>query len=265
VKIPFFKYQGTGNDFVMLNNLSDSIPTLTSTDVSQLCDRHFGIGADGLIVLNPSKELDFEMAYYNSDGTQSFCGNGARCAVGFAKACGIDKEVFVFRAIDGIHHAEWFENGRVSIHMKDVSHVELLGEDFVLDTGSPHFVRFVNDVKAIDVCNEGASIRNSDLFKIEGINVNFVEVFGEKTLRIRTYERGVENETLSCGTGATACALAFAFTRGLDGNQCIQVAVEGGELEVVFDKNQDLFNRIELKGPYANVFQGTFELPISSS
>jgi diaminopimelate epimerase len=265
VKLPFFKYQGTGNDFVMLNNLSGTLPGLSSSDISQLCNRHFGIGADGLIVLNPSKDVDFEMCYYNSDGSQSFCGNGARCTVGFAKACGINKEEFIFKAIDGIHRAKWVENGRVSIDMKDVSQIERMGDDFILNTGSPHYVRFVNDVKTIDIKQTGASIRYSDLFKDSGINVNFVQVIDENTLRIRTYERGVENETLSCGTGATACALAFAFNRGLDGNQCIQVAVEGGELEVVFDKNQDLFNRIELKGPYANVFQGTFELPISSS
>jgi diaminopimelate epimerase len=261
VKIPFFKYQGTGNDFIMLNNLDGAIPALSTDDISELCDRHFGIGADGLIVLNASVDVDFEMSYYNSDGSQSFCGNGARCTVGFAKACGIDKEAFFFQAIDGLHHAKLVDYGRVSIEMKDLSHIERIEGDLVLDTGSPHFVRFVSDVKAIDVKQVGSFIRFSDKFTKLGINVNFVEVIGDNALKIRTYERGVENETLSCGTGATACAIAFAFRNGLEGDQRIQVVVEGGEVEVSFNHSQNLFQRIQLSGPYVNVFQGIYKLP----
>ncbi len=259
MKIPFFKYQGTGNDFIMLNNLDGAMPLLSTDDIIQLCDRHFGIGADGLIVLNASVDVDFEMAYYNSDGSQSFCGNGARCTVGFAKACGIDKDSFVFQAFDGIHHATLIEQGRVSIKMKEISQIDPIEGNFVLDTGSPHFVRFVRDVSAVDVKHEGSLIRFSDAYKKNGINVNFVEVIGNHALKIRTYERGVENETLSCGTGATACALAFAVEQGIEGNQCIQIAVEGGELEVSFNKAQHFFQHIQLSGPYAKVFEGIYE------
>ena len=254
--VHFSKYQGTGNDFVMLDNLSGKYDDLSIEVIRFLCDRRFGIGADGLIKINSHETADFEMDYYNSDGSKSFCGNGARCSVVYAETLGVDISNTTFSAIDGLHHAS--KIGEViSLQMKDVSEISCRGKDFVIHTGSPHYVRFTNDIDSVDIVDFGIEIRFSPEFNAEGINVNLVQVTSDKKLIVNTYERGVEDETLSCGTGVTACALAYGFQNNLPGNQSIEVKVKGGELIVSFlQKNQGEFIDIQLIGPAKFVFSG---------
>ena len=255
MELTFFKYQGTGNDFVIMDNRNGKI-NLTTAQVKHLCDRKFGIGADGLMLLNSSEYYDFEMVYYNADGNEgSMCGNGGRCLVQFAFDRGIVRDKYKFIATDGAHEA-FFSEGWVNLKMKDVSEVYKHMGYFVLNTGSPHYVKPTNDVKELNVYEEGRSIRYSDEFKEEGINVNFVERLDEDRIVVRTYERGVENETLSCGTGVTASALLFAQD-GLDFNR-INVTTLGGELAVEFNKiSENIFEDIWLCGPATFVFKGT--------
>ncbi len=258
MQLTFYKYQGTGNDFVILNNLAKEI-RLTTSQVRQLCDRRFGIGADGLMLLNPSQKYDFEMEYYNSDGREStMCGNGGRCLVKFASHQGIRKNQYFFTAIDGVHEASIEFNGWVYLKMKDVQGIRKLSGDSVLDTGSPHYVRPSQDLRQMDVFKEGKAIRYSDKFKDDGINVNFVEE-DSSGIFVRTYERGVENETLSCGTGVTAAALIYAHNE-LGFNR-VDVTTLGGKLAVEFDKvGKETFENIWLCGPAEFVFSGTIEI-----
>ena len=254
--VHFSKYQGTGNDFVMLDNLSGKYYDLSIEVIRFLCDRRFGIGADGLIKINSHETADFEMDYYNSDGSKSFCGNGARCSVVYAETLGLDVSITTFSAIDGLHQASKIGEV-VSLQMKDVTEINSSGKYFVLHTGSPHYVRFTNDINAVDIVDFGKEIRFSPEFNAEGINVNLVQVTSDKKLIVNTYERGVEDETLSCGTGVTACALAYGFQNNLPGNQSIEVKVKGGELIVSFlQKNQGEFIDIQLIGPAKFVFSG---------
>ncbi len=254
--VHFSKYQGTGNDFVMLDNLSGKYDDLSIEVIRFLCDRRFGIGADGLIKINSHETADFEMDYYNSDGSKSFCGNGARCSVVYAETLGLDVSITTFSAIDGLHQASKIGEV-VSLQMKDVSEISSRGKDFVIQTGSPHYVRFTNDIDLVDIADFGKEIRFSPEFNAEGINVNLVQVTSDKKLIVNTYERGVEDETLSCGTGVTACALAYGFQNNLPGNQSIEVKVKGGELIVSFlQKNQGEFIDIQLIGPAKFVFSG---------
>ncbi len=257
MKIEFVKYQGTGNDFVMIDNRSGKWNDLAIEDIRRICDRRFGVGADGLILLNSHSKLDFEVDYYNSDGSKSFCGNGARCAVAFAKTLGFNTSLTHFIAIDGEHEAsQKYET--VSLLMKDVSLVRKQEEDYIIDTGSPHYIQF-GPVEHLHVYELGKKIRYSDQFRAEGINVNFVEIVGVKHIRVRTYERGVEDETLSCGTGVTAAALAYAVKENLHGEQLIDVSTSGGDLKVHFSRTGDMeFERIFLIGPAKRVFEGTF-------
>lgn len=257
----FYKYQGTGNDFILLNNLNNTI-SLTTSQIKFLCDRRFGIGADGLMLIQQKQAYDFEMKYYNSDGRESsMCGNGGRCIVKFADFIGIKKRNYTFCAIDGKHEAKLFENGRVELKMKEINSIKKVLNGFFLDTGSPHFIIQKNDILNIDVVSNGRSIRNSPEFIKEGVNVNFVE-FEKGHLFVRTYERGVEDETLSCGTGVTASAIVFS--KNEPGPQEIKIKALGGELMVKFNrKSEQHFTDIWLCGPAEFVFEGKIQLPIN--
>lgn len=252
----FYKYQGTGNDFVMLDNRLGEWDDLSIEEIQKLCDRRFGIGADGLIKINTAKDVDFEVDYHNSDGSKSFCGNGARCSVAFAHFLDMIEDKTTFTAIDGIHEAE-IKNGIIKLKMGDVKTIDRDGDDFVLNTGSPHYIKYVEMLNNYNVFKTGNEIRNSETYKKEGINVNFVEAVSDKELFVRTYERGVEDETYSCGTGVTAAALTF-----MDKNNQTSVAVKvlGGQLKVYAEKNGEGFSDIWLEGPANQVFKGDIAL-----
>lgn len=256
MNVHFYKYQGTGNDFVILDNRSGQYNDLTIRQIHFLCDRRFGIGADGLMLLNSSQGYDFEMKYYNADGREStMCGNGGRCLVKFAYHLGIRRSKYNFIAIDGPHEAEIDFDGTVSLKMKDVSNIKEYHGDAVLDTGSPHYVKMVQDVEEVDVYKSGKSIRNSNGFQKEGINVNFVEQLKEDEISVRTYERGVEDETLSCGTGVTASALVCFHNE--NGFNDVTVHTKGGKLTVEYTlEGENTFRNIWLCGPAEKVFEG---------
>lgn len=256
----FAKYQGTGNDFVMIDNRSGEWDNLSVSDIQSICNRRFGIGADGLIKINGHPNLDFEMDYYNSDGSKSFCGNGARCSVAFAQSLGINTLQTHFMAIDGEHEANQNKSA-ISLLMRDVSLVAMVGQDYLIDTGSPHYIRFIGEIADVDVLKEGRAIRYSGPYKEEGINVNFVSEAGYQKIDVHTYERGVEDETFSCGTGVTAAALAYAVKNDLRGEQLIDVVTRGGLLKVHFSRTgESEFERIYLIGPAERVFEGQFWL-----
>ena len=227
--IKFYKYQGTGNDFIMIDNRNQSFPKNNVDLVKKMCDRRFGIGADGLILLENHESLDFQMIYYNSDGNEStMCGNGGRCIVAFALFLNVFENKVKFNAIDGLHEAE-INGDVVKLKMIDVPEIAKIGVDYQLNTGSPHFVRYVEDVQNLDVYKNGYEIRNSEPYKKEGINVNFVSKISENEVFVRTYERGVEDETYSCGTGVTASCLTFMNEFG--GGE-VSVKTLGGNLKV---------------------------------
>jgi len=260
MKIDFFKYQGTGNDFVILDNRDNKYDGLIPKQVKQICNRRFGIGADGLMLLSNRKYLDFEMTYYNADGNLgSMCGNGARCLVKFATEMGINKSTYYFIAADGKHEAEIDMNGIIRLKMQDVYKVEYHSGHMIVNTGSPHFIKLASNVKDIDVVETGREIRYSKEFKAEGINVNFVETLGEDSIFVRTYERGVEDETLSCGTGVTAAALMSAHNE--NGFNRVEIKTQGGTLSVEFEKVDDQhFENIWLCGPAELTFKGEMEI-----
>jgi len=257
--INFFKYQGTGNDFILLDNRTNAYDSLEEKQVKQLCNRHFGIGADGLMLLNHHAEYDFEMVYYNADGNiSSMCGNGGRCIVRFAYDCGLVKEEYRFLAVDGEHLASFDEQHWVKLQMKEVDTIQNYHGDFILDTGSPHLVKIGNNIMDKDVINEGRKIRYSHDFKESGINVNFVEQQSNYII-VRTYERGVEDETLSCGTGVTAAALVSAHNES--GFNRVEVKTLGGHLAVEYEKHGAThFSSIWLCGPATFVFKGHITL-----
>jgi diaminopimelate epimerase len=260
MKMHFYKYQGTGNDFVMIDNRHDTFPKNDTKLVERLCDRKFGIGADGLILLEKHPSLDFKMVYYNSDGNESsMCGNGGRCLVAFAKQMKVIDDKATFEAIDGLHFATIDDNGIVSLQMTDVSDVKVEDNYAFLNTGSPHHVTLVNDLANFDVKNEGAKIRYSDLYGKTGSNINFVKQLEKDIFVVRTYERGVEDETLSCGTGVTAVALAM-FKTGRTNIKEVDLHVEGGKLKVKFDVENDKFTNVFLIGPATFVFNGKINL-----
>jgi diaminopimelate epimerase len=260
MQLKFHKYQGTGNDFILVDNRNGEI-SLTEEQVAFLCHRRFGIGADGLMLLESEPGADFRMVYYNSDGRQSsLCGNGARCIAAFAHNLGVITGVAKFTASDGLHEAKVEEDDMVSLKMQDVKQMEIEKEFCWVDTGSPHYVRVVDDVDNFDVVSEGRRIRNSDRYREEGTNVNFMEKRGEE-IYVRTYERGVEDETWSCGTGVTAAALVAAVKGIATGkNNCI-IHTKGGSLEVTFEKVLDRnFYNIWLRGPAVRVYEGVVGL-----
>ena len=249
----FFKYQGTGNDFVIIDNRDKSIK-LSQKDVSHICNRRFGIGADGLILLQNHALLDFEMVYFNSDGKQSsMCGNGGRCLIAFANSLGVFDKQCVFQAIDGKHEGK-IDGGNVHLKMANVNSIEKAPNFYFIDTGSPHCVIFVEDVDQIDLKARAHKVRYSDRFKKEGTNVNFV---AQNNANIRTYERGVENETLSCGTGAAASAIAMNLKDEIKYKNSCALKTKGGELVVTFNRISDQeFINIWLVGPTQFVFKG---------
>lgn len=254
--LKFTKYQGAGNDFVMIDNRSGSWNELSISQIQLLCDRKFGIGADGLIKINATKDVDFEVDYYNSDGSKSFCGNGARCAVQFARELGIQKEEVFFTAIDGLHSAKMIGED-VDLEMNPVTRIHTIDTDFELYTGSPHFIRFSAEIQSQNMFELGRSIRYSQSYATEGINVNLVEVIEDNQLAIRTYERGVEDETFACGTGVTAAALAYIFNSEKMGEQEVEVTAIGGHLKVKMNRVGVMqFESIRLIGPAVHVFQG---------
>ncbi len=259
----FSKYHGTGNDFVLIDDRESSCGiTKNDTDIiARLCDRRFGIGADGLMLLRDHAEYDFEMVYFNADGQESsMCGNGGRCIVAFAKKVDVFSGTHCsFWAIDGLHEATILPDGLVSLGMKNVafSEIQSVGDNsYTVNTGSPHYVRMVNDLAEVNIVQMGRSIRNSDTYKAEGINVNFSELTDEG-LNVLTYERGVEDETYSCGTGVVACTLVNA---SLSGNfQGIDIKTKGGKLRVTFDTVDDVYQNIQLIGPAVHVYSGVME------
>ena len=258
--LEFYKYQGTGNDFVMIDNRSNFFPKENTQLVAHLCDRRFGIGADGLILLDNDTDTDFRMVYYNSDGNlSSMCGNGGRCLVAFAKKLNVIQNETTFIATDGLHYATVAEDGIVSLQMIDVEEIKSTSEYSFLNTGSPHHVQLVADLEHYNVKENGAAIRYGALYGKPGSNVNFVKKIDATTFALRTYERGVEDETLACGTGATAVAIAMNAIGQTDLNT-ININVEGGKLAVSFDKNNGKYSNVFLKGPAEFVFKGTIEL-----
>lgn len=262
MKTTFYKYQGTGNDFIFIDNRQGKFPKNNTKLIEKLCDRRFGIGADGLILLENDKDSDFRMVYYNSDGNQSsMCGNGGRCIVAFAKSLNLISDETTFRATDGLHYASIHDDGIISLQMKDVDEVKVVEDYIFLNTGSPHHVMLVEDLENYDVKSIGAKIRYSDLYGKAGSNVNFVNQLSDNHFRLRTYERGVEDETLSCGTGATAAAIAMNAI-GKTNSHKIKLDVEGGKLEVSFDKVNDghKYINVFLKGPAIFVFEGEIDL-----
>ena len=260
MQLEFYKYQGTGNDFVMIDNRSNIFPKENTQLVAHLCDRRFGIGADGLILLDSDTDTDFRMVYYNSDGNlSSMCGNGGRCLVAFAKKLNVIQDETTFIATDGLHYATVAADGIVSLQMIDVTEIKNTAEYSFLNTGSPHHVQLVEDLEHYNVKENGAAIRYGALYGQQGSNINFVKKIDDTTFSLRTYERGVEDETLACGTGATAVAIAMNATGQTDLN-AINLNVEGGKLAVSFDKKDGKYTKVFLKGPAEFVFKGTIEI-----
>lgn len=261
MRLRFYKYQGTGNDFIIIDNRNELLPRSNQSLYESWCNRRFGIGADGLIFLQNKEGYDFEMVYFNSDGRESsMCGNGGRCIVQFAHDKGIIEDEAYFLAIDGDHHANVAE-GLVSLQMQDVVDVEEIEGDFYLNTGSPHYVRYKKqDLQGVDLISEAKEVRYNSRFKQAGTNVNLVEDKGE-FLEVRTYERGVENETYSCGTGVTAVAIVNHLCSGSDESSVQKIHTPGGNLEVSFEKAGDTFKNVFLKGPAKFVFEGELLYP----
>ncbi|MGL1887494.1 MAG: diaminopimelate epimerase [Reichenbachiella sp.] len=253
--VNFYKYQGTGNDFVMIDNRDQSFAHNIET-IAKLCNRRTGIGADGLILIENHDTLDFDMVYFNADGSQSLCGNGSRCAVNFARFLGVIDSSTNFQTIDGAYHATIAE-GIVHLKMKDQQNPSQHEDHYFLNNGSPHHIIFVEKAEAAPVVKQGSTVRYSDQYKPEGTNVNFVEIKSQHDVFVRTYERGVEDETLSCGTGITASCLAAA-DKGL--MSPISVQSKGGNLEVKFQKTEGGFTNIWLIGPAVQVFTGSVEV-----
>ncbi|MCO6486893.1 MAG: diaminopimelate epimerase [Phaeodactylibacter sp.] len=256
-RILFSKYQGTGNDFILVDQRERRYLKVSDREaIARLCHRRFGIGADGLILLQGHADYNFEMIYFNADGGQgSMCGNGGRCIVAFAGSLGAIGEQCRFLAVDGPHEARIRPNGWVELKMNDVVDVEKGAGFYFLDTGSPHYVEFVGNLEQVDVCRRGREIRYSERFKKEGTNVNFVEP-AHGGIAVATYERGVEDETLSCGTGVTASAIAYFLARPDRGPQLVPIHTKGGMLEVRFTPSSHGFTDIWLCGPAVRVFEG---------
>ncbi len=258
--INFYKYQGAGNDFILIDNRQQLFKNNKEQLAQQLCKRRFGIGSDGLIFIENDTDSDFLIDFLNPDGSRSFCGNGSRCAVKFAHyLCIFKKQHTTFKAIDGIHKAQ-LVNDLVKIEMKDVQSIQQIDKDFFINTGSPHYIKYFNNINQLDLIKLGQTIRYSDTYKNEGTNVNAVEKIAPHHIKVRTYERGVENETLACGTGVTACALSYALLNQLK-NNTIKVDAVGGQLEVSFTQQPNgNFTNIWLTGPAQFVFKGSYDL-----
>lgn len=267
MQLNFYKYQGTGNDFVLIDDRKATFAIENQALIAQLCDRRFGIGADGLMLLRKAtdKDIAFDMVYFNADGRQSsMCGNGGRCIVAFAHFLGLVQKNATFNAIDGLHQAA-IEGSTVSLKMNDVQKIEQAAQGFFLNTGSPHYVQFVENLATFKVAEQGKFMRNHEFFQPNGTNANFVEVLDKDTLFVRTYERGVEDETYSCGTGVTAAALVYdtlylqtpQYT-----NISIQIKTLGGKLQVSFEKAGSFYTHIYLTGSAEQVFSGVINIDL---
>ena len=253
--IEFYKYQGTGNDFIMIDDREKEFDLTDNDLIAALCERRMGIGADGLILLREHDTLDFEMIYFNADGKQSsMCGNGGRCIIAFAQMLEMIEDETTFMAIDGEHKGRLMDDS-IYLQMQDVKKIEGVGDGLVLNTGSPHYIEMVDELDYIDVDKQGRKIRNSAPFKKDGINVNFVLDASE--LQVRTYERGVEAETLSCGTGVVATAIAMHYANCIE-ETLMNVKTKGGELTVSFEEFNGGYRNIWLSGEASMVFAGEF-------
>ena len=254
--IEFYKYQGTGNDFIIIDDRTESFDVNDHGLIAALCERRMGIGADGLILLRNHDSLDFEMIYFNSDGyLSSMCGNGGRCIIAFAHMLEIIKHQTTFMAVDGEHKGV-VNNDGISLKMQDVEMIKVVGDGLVINTGSPHYIEMVDELDSLDVNKEGRRIRNSPAFKKEGINVNFV--LDASDVQVRTYERGVEGETLSCGTGVVATAIAMYYS-DLTQENLISISTKGGYLSVGFEEFNGTYRNIWLSGEVSMVYAGEFE------
>lgn len=256
--LKFQKYQGTGNDFILVDDRGRNFPSNRSDIVTWLCDRKLGVGADGLMLIQEHPELDFNMVFFNPDGSKSLCGNGSRCAIAFAQSLGLAGEKTTFETTDGVHEG-FVKDTTYYFHLHDVEKVKSVSKGYYIDTGSPHHIQFEESVDDLDVVALGSEIRYSASYAPKGTNVNFVETL-EDHIKVRTYERGVENETLSCGTGVTACALAA----GIESYKSpVRIRTKGGELSVSFtQKDDNRFTDIYLAGPAKKVFEGEIQLPL---
>ena len=257
MKIYFNKYHGTGNDFIIIDNRNGLFNQRDKELIRLMCDRHFGVGADGLMLLSGHEGYDFEMRYFNSDGREStMCGNGGRCMVAFARKLGLAGEKARFLASDGTHHAV-ARDGLISLSLADTEPPVKVGGNHFLNTGSPHYIVPVPDVSSMDVVSKGSKLRYSPEFAPGGTNVNFVQATQEG-ITVRTYERGVEAETLSCGTGVTAAAISSRWGKGT-GKQNVKVSTLGGNLEVSFVIEEKKISSVCLTGPAEFVFEGVWE------
>jgi diaminopimelate epimerase len=257
VHIEFYKYQSTGNDFILVDNRGAIFPADNKLLIHKLCDRRFGIGADGLILLEVSASADFVMRYFNADGSLgSFCGNGARAVVDFAQHLKIIANSARFEAFDGLHEAKIIDD-LIQIKMADVQNGSKMLNGTFIDTGSPHYMEFVENLDNMDVVQQGRKTRNLEIFAPNGSNINYVEKIGPGSIRVRTFERGVENETLSCGTGVTASAIT-AFEEGM--GRKISINTLGGDLKVWFEVDDNVYHDIWLEGPTEMVYSGEIEV-----
>jgi diaminopimelate epimerase len=264
VKVHFSKYHGTGNDFVVIDGRKQDTSAFDADLIGQICDRRFGIGGDGLIILLESKRADFRMIYYNSDGHEgTMCGNGGRCITAFASRLRIISMDATLEGIDGLHSATILPNEEIRLRLRDVEGIRWMEDGYLLDTGSPHFVKFVSQLELIDVASEGSEIRNQRRFGKHGVNVNFVERSGDlNRISVRTFERGVENETLSCGTGVAAAAICSYFHYKSD-ILSYHISTPGGNLNVSFrSQYHNQFSDIYLTGPAAHVYDGSIEITL---
>ena len=257
MRISFFKYQGAGNDFILIRDTENNFPEKDHDLIRELCDRRFGIGADGLMLLRNSSDKDFTMLYFNADGHEgTMCGNGGRCMVAFARDCGHiakDKDIY-FDAIDGEHSAVIVKQDKVSLKMKNVFNVQNMGAGYTVDTGSIHHVEYVDKLVEMDVYGRGRAIREHKMYSPAGCNVNFIQVDNKNNISIRTYERGVEDETLACGTGSVAAAIVHHF-RGFHYDKYF-IKARGGELSVRFKYDGENYKDIWLDGPATFVYKG---------
>ena len=254
----FYKYQGTGNDFILIDNRQDLVNKKDTKLIKFLCDRRFGIGADGLILLENHDSLDYKMVYYNSDGKEStMCGNGGRCLAAFAKRLGIINSQATFEAFDGIHHVS-IDKELIKLQMQNVNEIKKFDTHVFLNTGSPHHVQLENDLDELDIKTTGAKIRYGKPYLEEGTNVNFVKKISDELFVVRTYERGVEDETLSCGTGVTAVAITMNYI-GETQKNLITLKTQGGDLQVSFNRQNGSFKNVHLIGPAKLVYKGSIE------
>ena len=261
MQIDFYKYEGTGNDFVIIDNRDLTFQKNDKTLIQSICDRKKGVGADGLILLENHDELDFSMIYFNADGSElGFCGNGSRCITHLANNLNIINDNAKFNAIDGIHESK-ITNGRISVKMNDVLKSEIYkyndkySTTFV-DTGSPHLIRIYENIDSIDIVKEARELKLIYSEYTNGLNINFCQISDSK-IKLRTYERGVEDETLSCGTGAVASAV-FLKDSDLVSNDKIEILMKGGLLCVELNKEKKLFSDIWLSGEVNMVFKGGY-------